>query len=66
MYILEVDDDSAQKSIQIKFPGAPSKSATWLDQPMSGYYLLKVETEDEGMWDYANCQIQTIGEITDI
>jgi hypothetical protein len=55
MYITEVDDSSSPKTINIKFPGAES-----------GFYVLKVETEEEGMWDCSNCQIQTIGEITDI
>ena len=43
MWITEVDDASTPKTIKIKFPGA-----------VSGYYIFKMETEDEGMWDYSN------------
>jgi hypothetical protein len=55
MYIIAIDDDSTPKTISIKFPGAES-----------GFYLLQVETEEDGLWDYLNCEIQTIGEITNI
>jgi hypothetical protein len=53
MYITAVDDASTPKTISIKFPGAES-----------GYYVLKVETEAEGMFDYSNLQVQTVGEVT--
>jgi hypothetical protein len=55
MYITAIDNDSTPKTINISFPGSPS-----------GYYVLKMETVNEGRWDYTNSYIQTIGEITGI
>lgn len=46
MYITAADNASDPKTLTIKFPGAPS-----------GYYVLKVSTTAEGMFDYANTQI---------